>query len=227
MRGARKILSILIVSFTSMVVCAQAQKDLRIKISPDHRFFTDGNGNPFFWLGDTGWLLFSKLTREEAEQYLEDRRKKGFSVIQVMVLHTVSVGKVYGDSALVNKNVAHPLVTAGNSISDASQYDYWDHVDFIIDLAAKKGLYMAMVPVWGTNVKSGLVSREDAKTYAAWLANRYKNKWNIVWMNGGDIKGTDSPETWKTISATLRADDPNHLITFHPFGRLLPVNIST
>jgi hypothetical protein len=164
-------------------------------------------------------LLFSKLNREEAEIYLEDRKQKGYNVIQVMVLHTVAAANVYGDSALVNKNVAKPLTTAGKISSDATQYDYWDHVDYIVDLAAKKGLYMAMVPIWGTNVKNGWVSREEGKTYAGWLANRYKNRWNIVWLNGGDIKGTDSTATWNIMGSALRANDKNHLITFHPFGR--------
>jgi hypothetical protein len=37
------------------------------------------------------------------------------------------------------------------------EYDYWDHVDFIVDEAAKRGIYMAMVPIWGSNVKGGKV----------------------------------------------------------------------
>ena len=78
---------------------------------------------------------------------------------------------------------------------------------------------MAMVPVWGNNVKSGRVNRKDAKTYATWIAERYKDKPNIIWLNGGDIMGTDSTETWKIIGTTLKANDPNHLVTFHPFGR--------
>lgn len=199
----------------SLAACAQQ----KLLISSNKRFFTDEKGQPFFWLGDTGWLLFSKLNREEAKTYLEDRKQKGYNVIQVMVLHTVAAANVYGDSALVNKNVAKPLTTEGKSSSDAAQYDYWDHVDYIVDEAAKRNLYMAMVPIWGTNVKNGWVSREEGKTYAEWLANRYKNKWNIVWLNGGDIKGTDSLATWNIMGAALRQTDPNHLITFHPFGR--------
>jgi len=202
----------------AFLINAHAQQK-GLAISPNHRFFTDEKGAPFFWLGDTGWLLFSKLNRDEAEKYLEDRRQKGFNVIQVMVLHTVAAANVYGDSALVNRNVARPMVTSGNNAADAKQYDYWDHVDYIVDLAAKKGLYMAMVPVWGSNVKSGWVKKEDAATYAKWLANRYKNRWNIIWLNGGDIKGTDSIDTWKVIGSTLKKDDPSHLESFHPFGR--------
>lgn len=215
----KHIVFLFIFLFAATSLFAQTIDKRRLKISANHRYFTDQNGNPFFWLGDTGWLLFSKLTREEAEQYLEDRKKKGFSVIQVMVLHTVAAKNVYGDSALVNKNVAHPLATDGNNFSDAKQYDYWDHVDYIVDLAAKKGLYMAMVPIWGTNVKTGLVSRQEAGVYANWLAERYRNRWNIIWLNGGDTKGSDSSDIWRIIGTTLRKRDPNNLISFHPFGR--------
>jgi hypothetical protein len=203
--------------FAFLVQAHTQQKGL--KVSANHRFFVDEKGAPFFWLGDTGWLLFAKLNREEAEKYLEDRRRKGFNVIQVMVLHTVAAANVYGDSALINKNVARPLTTSGNDPADAKQYDYWDHVDYIVDLAAKKGLYMAMVPVWGTNVKSGWVKKEDAAAYAKWLAERYKSRWNIIWLNGGDTQGSDSSATWKAIGSTLKTTDPSHLESFHPFGR--------
>ncbi|HET7899415.1 MAG TPA: DUF4038 domain-containing protein, partial [Flavisolibacter sp.] len=179
----------------AFAVSASAQSGKRLVISANHRFFTDEKGAPFFWLGDTGWLLFSKLKREEAETYLEDRHKKGFNVIQVMVLHTVAAINAYGDSALKHQNVATPLTTPGSSFADAKQYDYWDHIDYIVDLAARKGIYMAMVPVWGSNVKSGLVKKEDAGIYAKFLADRYKNRWNIVWLNGGDIKGNEAPDT--------------------------------
>jgi hypothetical protein len=206
--------------FLSIIIAVHSMAQRKgIKISPNRRFLTTENGAPFFWLGDTGWLLFSKLTKEQAALYLEDRRKKGFNVIQAMVLHNVSAVNVYGDSALLNKNVGTPLVTQGSSFADDTQYDYWDHVDYIIDLAAKKNLYMALVPVWGSNVKAGLVSQSEAEAYTAWLANRYKNNWNIVWLNGGDIRGSDSMSTWNIMGKTLRNNDPHHLITFHPFGR--------
>jgi hypothetical protein len=55
----------------------------QLKVAPNGRYLMTASGQPFFWLGDTGWLLFNKLKREEAETYLEDRRKKGFNVIRV------------------------------------------------------------------------------------------------------------------------------------------------
>lgn len=211
-----------VISILIVAVALQAQvKPLpRLKVSSNGRYFTTQPGQPFFWLGDTGWLLFIKLTREEAVQYLELRKQQGFNVIQVMVLHDVRKAvNVYGDSALLHQNVATPAITKGNSFSDDAQYDFWDHVDYVIDQAAQRGLYMALVPVWGTNVKNGWVPVAAAKQYASFLGNRYKNKSNIIWLNGGDIPGSDSINTWKQIGKTLRATDKNHLITFHPRGR--------
>jgi hypothetical protein len=189
-----------------------------LKISENGRFLSDENGQPFFWLGDTGWLLFSKLNREEAEKYLENRAEKGFNVIQVMVLHELKSANVYGDSALVNGDVSQPKVVKGNSI-EKGEYDFWDHVDYIIDIAEKKGLYMALVPVWGSNVRGGKVSRGQADNYSKWLAKKYAHKSNIIWLNGGDVKGSDSTATWNIIGNNIRKFAPDHLISFHPFGR--------
>ncbi len=53
----------------------------RLRVSPDHRSLVKEDGTPFFYLGDTAWELFHRLNREEATTYLEDRAKKGFTVI--------------------------------------------------------------------------------------------------------------------------------------------------
>jgi hypothetical protein len=192
-----------------------------LKISENKHFLVNENNNPFFWLGDTGWLLFKKLNRDEAEKYLEDRKHKGFNVIQVMVLHDINNAvNAYGDSAFTNRDISQPKVTPGNSFSNSEAYDFWDHTDFIIDLAASKGIYMALVPMWGSNIKDKKVNPENAAVYSSWLAKRYKDCSNIIWLNGGDIYGTDSIEVWKAIGNSLRENDPNHLITFHPRGRM-------
>ena len=61
-----------------------------------------------FLLGDTGWLLFSKLNRKEAQKYLENRAEKGFNIIQVMVFHEFKAVNFYSDSALVNRDASTP-----------------------------------------------------------------------------------------------------------------------
>ena len=189
-----------------------------IKVSANHRFFS-ANDRPFFWLGDTGWLLLTKLSRKDAEKYLDIRKKQGFNVIQVMVVHGTADVNIYGDSALTAKDISKPRVTPGNNPDNPAQYDYWDHMEWVIKKAQEKGLYVALVPVWGSVVKAAHIKPAQAKVYATFLAKRFRSYPNIIWMNGGDIAGSDYKDTWNTIGNTLHALDPVHLITYHPRGR--------
>lgn len=182
-------------------------KTLPLKISKDGHFFQTSDGQPFFWLGDTGWLLFTNLNESEVDHYLADRQQKGFNVIQVMLLPKLAAVNQKGDSALLKNNIAAP------------QKKYFDFVATVVDKAAAKGLYMALVPVWGAPVKEGKVSPAAAATYAHFLATRFHDKKNIIWLNGGDIKGSDSSVVWNAIGNTLHKEDSVHLMTFHPRGR--------
>jgi len=215
-------LTVVIILLLYLLSCKQEKstgKMQKLSVSGNGHYLVTADGKPFFWLGDTGWLLFGKLDRQEADQYLEDRQKKGFNVIQVMVLHQLSAKNKYGNLALISEDVSRPDTPAANAGKDSAQYSYWEHIDYMISKAEEKGLYMALVPVWGTNVKKGAVSPAQAKHYAEFLARRYRNRPNIIWLNGGDINGSDSIKVWQTIGETLRANDHEHLITFHPRGR--------
>jgi len=224
-----------------LTVHAIAQSQLPwLKVSDNKRFFQTEQGKPFFWLGDTGWLLFSKCSRADALLYLDARKKQGFNVIQAMVLHELFDVNVYGDSALHNKNIATPnfhliknyeLVSKNSDfrhtkgklkdlpLQNQKGYSFWNHIDFIVDEAAKRGIYVAMVPIWGSNIKAGAVTVQQAQSYATFLAKRYAHRSNIIWLNGGDIKGADALEIWNTIGTTLKSIDNKHLVTFHPRGR--------
>ncbi|MCB0576501.1 MAG: DUF4038 domain-containing protein, partial [Saprospiraceae bacterium] len=60
----------LVFSFTISACTVFRGKNDRLtplRVSANKHNLEDGRGKPFFWLGDTGWLLFSKLNREEAE----------------------------------------------------------------------------------------------------------------------------------------------------------------
>jgi hypothetical protein len=200
---------------------SQSKNLPKLKVSKNQHYFTTEDGKPFFWLGDTGWLTFGKLDREGVNKYFQDRKAKGFNVVQIMVLHNINAVNVYGDAALVNEDVSKPLTTPGNNFNNAAEYDYWDHIDYVLDVAQKNGIYVGMVPVWGTNIssKNSKVSKEQAIKYAKFLANRYKNRTNIIWMNGGDTHGNEFKDIWNAIGSTLKTNNPNQLVTFHPFGR--------
>jgi hypothetical protein len=191
-----------------------------LEITANKRFFQTADKKPFFWLGDTGWLLFIKTTREEAVQYLNTRKEQGFNVIQAMLVHGWdNAANVYGQPSFQGRDVSQPYTTPGNDVNKPGEYDYWDHVEYIIDQAAQRGIYMALVPVWGSAVKDGPVTAEQAATYATWLAKRFHTRNNIIWLNGGDIVATDSMAVWQAIGTALKQHAPHQLVTYHPRGR--------
>jgi hypothetical protein len=182
----------------------------RLIVSENGRFLQHENGTPFFWLGDTGWLT-SRLTREEVDTYLENRRQKGYNVIQMMVIHSPSSKNAYERQPFINEDFTKPDLAK----SADGEYSFWEHVDYIVDKAAEKGMYMGLVAVWGSVVKHGHVNEEAGK----WLAERYKDRSNIVWLIGGDERGTVKTQVWLNLANAIREVDSHHLMTFHPFGR--------
>ena len=83
-----------------------------LQVSQNGRHLVDREGRPFFWLGDTAWLLFQMTVREDADLYLKTRASQGFTVIQAaVVMGEERVGgtlrpNVYGDLAFVGGNPA-------------------------------------------------------------------------------------------------------------------------
>jgi hypothetical protein len=192
----------------------------KLMVSDNSRYLQHANGKPFFWLGDTGWLIFQRLTRHEAKQFFENRKAKGFNVVQCIFYQSYNDSNVYSHSAYVNKDLSQPNHTPGNDPNIAEQYDFWDHVDYMIDVAAQNGIYLAIAPTWSQLVlRDKNMTKAKAEMFASHLATYFKDKPNIIWLNGGSAKSEVNTEIWETIGATIRKNDPNHLITFHTFGR--------
>ena len=81
---------------------ARSVNNLKLRISPNGRYFVDHNSKPFFYLGDTCWLLFQRPNREEVDEYLRDRAAKGFTVIQAYVLRGLDKKHPDGNSSLLD-----------------------------------------------------------------------------------------------------------------------------
>ena len=189
-------------------------KNGKLEVSAEGRYLKHQNGQPFFWLGDTGWLMPQRLNREEVAFYLDNCSRAGFNVVQVQTLNGVPSMNVYGQYSMTDGfDFSH--------IDKKGVYGYWDHMDYIIRTAESKGIYIGMVCIWGGLVRSGQMDVEEAKAYGTFLAERYKDNPNIVWIIGGDTRGDVKTEVWETLARTIRSIDKNHLMTFHPFGRTM------
>jgi hypothetical protein len=209
---------LLFLLFFTLFANAQGKKlpwdNGKLRVTENHRFLEHENGTPFFWLGDTGWLASSRLTRDGMDQYFNSLSKDDFNVVQVSILHEIPFFNAYGRPAL-------PYGMDFKKIGVSPEYGYWDHVDYMIRSAAKRGLYVALVCVWGGPVNAGLMSEKNAVDYGTFLANRYKNCPNIIWIIGGDTRGDKKTEVWQALARTIKSIDSNHLMTYHPRGRTM------
>ena len=191
----------------------------RLKVSDNKRFIIHEDGTPFFYLGDTAWELFHRLNRQEAEKYLETRRKQGFTVIQAVVLAELdglNTPNAYGDKPLNDNDPTRP--------NEA----YFKHVDWIVNKAEEKGIYIGMLPTWGDKVtkawgKGPVIftndNLDDARAYGRFLGARYKGMPNIIWILGGDRVADDARQIWRAMAAGIKqGDQGRHLMTYHPGG---------
>jgi hypothetical protein len=185
----------------------------RLKVTENHRYLQYDDGKPFFYLGDTAWELFHRLNREEATLYLTNRAGKGFTVIQAVVLAQaggLTVPNAYGDLPLMNGDPTRP------------NQAYFRHVDFIVNKAEELGLYIGMLPSWGSYWALGKATFNptNAKQFGRFLGQRYKDK-PIIWILGGDrsITNADERAIIDAMAAGLtEGDGGTHLKTFHPIG---------
>lgn len=183
-----------------------------LMVSENNRYIQHENGTPFFWLGDTGWLLPQRLDRDEASYYLSQCAKRGYNVVQVQTINDVPAYNFYGQSS-------NPDGFNFKTIDKKGVYGYWDHMDYIIKTAEKQGIYIAMNCIWGGLVKAGKMNVKEAQAYGKFLGERYKNSPNIIWFVGGDIRGDVETEVWETLAISIKAVDKNHIMTYHPRGR--------
>lgn len=186
----------------------------RLEVSDNGRFFQHTDGTPFFWHADTAWLLLTRLSLDEAATYFEDRKTKGFNIAQVMVIHSPSSPTLAGRLPFIDGDYTRPDVE-----SSPDTPSFWEHMDAVVELAKSWGIYLALVPIWGTNLQDGATPAADVASFGTWLARRYRHHPNIIWLNGGDLRGETQMHIWQALGAALRKTDPEHLITFHPFGR--------
>lgn len=200
---------------------------LRLKVSKNQRFLCMEDGDPFFWLGDTAWELFHCLNKEEAVEYLKTRASQGFNVIQATILAEIDglgTPNAYGRYPLKKneKGEYDPCLWDMDG-----EYSYWDHIDTVLDMAEREGLYVALLPTWGDKyylahgVGPVIFTPENALEYGRMIGKRYGNRDNLIWVLGGDrtLMAYEHFKVNEALAIGIReTEEKTHLITLHPGG---------
>jgi len=196
-----------------------------LEISQDgHGLLKDGK--PFFWMGDTGWFLFS-LSPEKVDKYFQNRVANKFNVIQMMV---------------TRRNFNSPDFTPNykgdlpfDSLDPVKfNEQYFAHIDEIVEKAREYDLILVMAPTWGPVLDQifSVQKPEIARDFGYMLGERYKDDPNVIWIVCGEYhkvawdseKGSEDPDEDEltlidSLAAGLEAGHRgSNLMTIHPTG---------
>lgn len=186
--------------------------------------FRRQDGTPFWFLGDTGWALFTagaeeKHTRRAVERYIDARAGQGFNVIHAMLISEAGWGN---DGGPAFEDLGAERINPG----------YWREVDRTLAYLNGKGIVGGLVLAWsdkGRNPNNwrDFPSQEARGRYARYVAARYSahdvyfivgGEWDLEIKRSG-LSRDELKRQYMAIGAAVAAADPHgRLIGIHPGG---------
>jgi len=184
----------------------------RLKVSDNKRFLLTEKGEPFFWLGDTAWML-RVIPPAEVDHYMSNRVQHCFNVIQVQCGYNVM--DYAGNRPFLNNNM------------DTPNEAFWRTIDAIVTKALEHRLYVAMVPMWGDEYGKAFGNdSQKAYRFGQWIGKRYAAHSHVLWIVSGEydaINGYRLPisaeqkSVFISMARGLReAHNGAQLMTIHP-----------
>lgn len=175
-----------------------------IRVSDNGRYFVDGEGRPFFWLGDTLWELFRAFPPGDAVSILEHRRAQGFTVIQAMLtgFNDGKMANAAGDLPWVDNDPARP------------NEPYFRNVDHVLAKLGELGLIVILGPYHQMHRDS--ITTDKARAYARFVSSRWAHHPHVVWTMYPEAKDEYIPVIREIVAGLREGDGGKHLITLHP-----------
>lgn len=181
-----------------------------LKVGPDGRYLTYGDGTPFFWLADTWWFCPSHLCPIEGSSrpggdsmfrlLVDTRARQGYTVAQIAF------------AGLAKKRLFRPREWSER------EFSYWREVDKYIEYANERGLLLAMG--FGFHRALDDVPLEDLKLLWSHLVARY-GAHAVTWFIVGEYN-LDNPasriEKVMALGRHIRQIDPvARAMSVHPW----------
>ena len=194
-----------------------------VRISGNKRYLVDQHNKPFPILGRTAWFAIS-LAEDGYKKFLANSLAHGCNAIEMSVMTHWPMGNHApyngcGDIPFVKrlngadwdgKLVYEHIATEAPDLLSPNE-KYWSYVDALLAYCETKGILVFLFPAYvGYDGKEqGWMQEllangaEKTEAYGAWIATRFKNKKNIVWMLLGDM-GKFTEEQKKVEAALIR-----------------------
>ena len=165
---------------------AAAANPFHFPLKVERQRLVDQAGRPFPLLADTATMLLARLNRDEAVEYLRDRRIRGFTAIS---------------AALVGprNHAGAPLFEDGDLARPGEAY--FAHVEQVVRSAEALGLLLCLDP----GPLDGR-SPERVRGLGRWLGTRFARYANLCWTVD------EQREPARLFAAELRAAAPRHLV---------------
>jgi hypothetical protein len=164
---------------------AAAANPFHFPLKVERQRLVDQGGRPFPLLADTATALLARLTRDEAVEYLRDRRIRGFT----------SIAAALGGA----NHTGAPAYEAGDLARPGEAY--FAHVEQVVRSAAALGLLLCLDP--GPLDGHG---PERVRGLGRWLGARFARYPNLCWMID------ERREPGRLLATELRTAAPGHLI---------------
>jgi|WetSurMetagenome_2_1015567.scaffolds.fasta_scaffold00169_20 hypothetical protein len=204
-----------------LIVCSQTV--FPVKSSPNSHFLVDQQNKPFPILGRTAWCVISQ-PESSYKTFIENTLSHGYNSIEMSVIchwpqsnyppHNGRGDLPFEkrlDGTVWNGSLIYSDLYSRAPDFNTPNEEYWTFVDSFLAYCESKGILVFFFPAYvgysGTNegwMKELIANGADkTKAYGSWIANRYKNQKNLVWMLLGDMGKFNAEQ--KTVEAALIA----------------------
>jgi hypothetical protein len=197
-----------------------------LRVADNSRHLERADGTPFFWLGDTAWLINSMHCPLEAgptteghacSDYLDDRVEKGFSVIGV------SLFDIHAEN---EAGFPFPCNVEPGGTGDYSclSETHFQTLDGKLTQVWERGLVAYANVSWLVgHMPNEMTTPEDAQLLARYLLARYGWAPLVLSLSGEYQYGYDTngvqwtADDWDEYGAYVQEHNPHdHPVTVHP-----------
>lgn len=197
---------------------AQVTPKLPLRVSESRRYLVDAQGQPAFLQGDAAWFLPFRLKQPEIQEYFRARRAMGFNATIIDILDESP------DPTRRNVHGEMAFEPAGDLSKPNERY--FSYLDDIVAEAERQGMILFLTVTYlGYNQdhwakwldSNGVMASAE---FAGWLARRYADRSNILWVLGGDADPKMRYDLTDHIQAqgeAIKKANPKALITYHDF----------